>query len=106
MRNRYLLIPLAVLLLVWSGACEKLSEPAVEDLSTFTATLESIPAEYGDLEAVTAMPEYPGWFQLWFEDPAGTIRYVRVHPGDNLIHTDIVVMPRSGMMPAEEEEQS
>lgn len=82
-------------LVCFGVSCEKI-ETSSEGTSERTSLLTDIPAEYGELEAVTAVPEYPGWYQLWFEDNAGTIRMVRVHLGDDLIHNTVDVIPRSG----------
>lgn len=98
------LLLVVLMALVWLAACEKVADPATDSASELTQPLTSIPTEYGELEAVTVMPEYPGWFQLWFQDSAGTIRQVRIHPGLKVMHTDIQVINRSGQpMPVEEE---
>ena len=43
----------------------------------------------------------PGWFQMWFEDDAGTIRIVRVQIFHNKMPTDTKVIERTH--PVEEE---
>jgi|GEM_PF-477531 len=88
-------ILIGVLLIGFGVSCEKLTTEA-EVNSEIAAPLTDIPAEYGELQAVTTMPEYPGWFQLWFEDEAGTIRIVRIQMAQNLIHRQVKVIPRSG----------
>jgi len=93
-------ILVGVLLIGFGVSCEKIAtEPQVN--TEIAAPLTDIPAEYGELEAVTTMPEYPGWFQLWFEDEAGTIRIVRIQMAQNLIHRQIKVIPRSGAVQEE-----
>jgi len=94
---------LLVSVLVLSTGCEQLA-PDQEDRAEMMQPLTDIPAAYGELEAVTVMPEYPGWFQLWFEDSAGTIREVRVHPAQGVMHREIKIITRSGPPPAVEEE--
>jgi len=76
-------------------SCERLAQPA-DSTAEIATKLESIPVEYGELEAVTSVPEYPGWFQLWFQDSTGTIRMVRIQTQQNLIHNQIEVIPRTG----------
>ncbi len=81
---------LACFLLICFGiACER--DQDVE----FSEALPEIPASYGSLEAVTTVPEYPGWFQMWFEDDEGTIRIVRVHLFDNVLLTEIKTIERT-----------
>jgi hypothetical protein len=75
-------------------SCERIASPA-DSVTEMTSKLDSIPAAYGDLEAVTAVPEYPGWYQLWFEDSTGTIHMVRIQINQKLIHKNIEVIPRS-----------
>ena len=100
--KRYVGPILAILLLTCVCiSCEKLETPAAEEVA-FSEAFPEIPAAYGSLEAVTTMPEYPGWFQLWFEDDAGTIRIVRVQLFENKMHSEIKTIMRSH--PMEEEE--
>jgi len=94
------LVIVAFLAVALLTSCEKITPPAT-GAADFAAKLESIPASYGELEAVTAVPEYPGWFQLWFQDSVGTIRLVRIQTTENLIHKQIEVIPRSGAAPME-----
>ncbi|MDH3892443.1 MAG: hypothetical protein OEV49_15350 [candidate division Zixibacteria bacterium] len=82
---------LACLLLICLGiACEKNQDVP------WAEALPEIPASYGELEAVTSVPEYPGWLQLWFQDDAGTIRIVRVHLFDNVLLDDVKTIERTG----------
>lgn len=93
--KRYLGLILACFLLICvSFACEQKYDPWDNQVA-FSEALPEIPASYGDLEAVTTVPEYPGWFQMWFEDDAGTIRIVRVQIFRNEMPTDIKVIERS-----------
>lgn len=88
------IVPLVVLIAGVMIACEPLDQPS-EVSSDLATKLETIPAEYGRLVAVTSVPEYPGWFQLWFEDTTGTIRMARIHVTQNQILRDVEVIPRS-----------
>lgn len=57
--------------------------------------LKGIPAEYGELVAVTAHAEYEGWSQLWFVDDNLTIRMVRIQFHVNRINKNVLVIPRN-----------
>ncbi len=94
------LILVCALLTCLGMGCERTTLPA-EDTSAITSALSTIPAEYGELEAVTSLADYPGWFQLWFEDEAGTIRIVRVQIIENLIHNQVKTIERTGMVAEE-----
>ncbi len=84
---------LAVLVVGFGLSCEKIStETASPDLTT---PLSDLPASYGKLVSVTSAPEYPGWFQLWFTDDTGTIRIVRVHMANNLMHKQVKTINRT-----------
>jgi len=93
--KRYLGLILACFLIIcFNFACEKKYDPWDQQVA-FSEALPEIPASYGDLEAVTTVPQYPGWFQMWFEDDAGTIRIVRVQIFHNQMPTDIKVIERT-----------
>ena len=95
------LILACALLTAWVGlGCEPM-EPPGADVSQIASQLSTIPAEYGELEAVTTVAEYPGWFQLWFEDESGTIRVVRVQLFENLMHNQVKTIERSGAVAEE-----
>ncbi|MDX9856575.1 MAG: hypothetical protein RBT76_02170 [candidate division Zixibacteria bacterium] len=87
------LLPPAVLLLVLFAAasCERTTSETPEE--TFP-TMATIPAEFGDLEAVTTTETYPRWAQLWFQDSLGTVRVVRVQFVDGLIHQSVKTFNR------------
>ena len=100
--KRYLGLILASLLFICINfACEKKHNPWEDDLVAFSEPLPGIPASYGNLKAVTTISQYPGWFQMWFEDDAGTIRIVRVQIFHNKMPTDTKVIERTH--PVEEE---
>lgn len=99
--KRYLGPVLACLLIIClSSACERKYDPWNPDVA-FSEALPDIPASYGELEAVTTVPQYPGWFQMWFQDEAGTIRIVRVQIFTNQMPAEIKVINRSGAAPKE-----
>lgn len=94
--KKYLGLILATFLIVGINlACEKNYNPWEDDLVAFSEPLPDIPASYGNLKAVTSITQYPGWFQMWFEDDAGTIRIVRVQIFHNKMATDIKVIERT-----------
>ena len=95
MRQAALLVLLTLLTVALFLSCERITPPT-DSATEMTSKLEAIPAAYGDLEAVTAVPEYPGWFQLWFQDSVGTIRMVRIQTTEDLIHKQVEMIPRSG----------
>jgi len=94
MRNLSVIVLVSVLLAGFGVSCEK-TAPEVSASAELTAPLTEIPASYGSLEAVTAVPEYPGWFQLWFQDDAGTIRIVKVQMAKNLLHKQVKTINRT-----------
>lgn len=100
MKRAAALVLLTFLTALLLAACERVTPPS-DNVTQITDKLESIPLAYGDLEAVTVVPEYPGWYQLWFEDSVGTIRVVRIETTQNLIHKQVEVIPRSGTMATE-----
>jgi hypothetical protein len=93
--KRFPSLILACFLLICLGfACEKTRDPRVDEVA-FSEALPEIPASYGDLKAVTSVPQYRGWFQMWFEDDVGTIRIVRVEIFKNQMPGDIKVIKRT-----------
>jgi hypothetical protein len=91
--KRYAGLILACFLVIcFSFACER--SPGDQEVA-FSEALPEIPASYGSLEAVTTTEGFPGWFQMWFEDDAGTIRIVRVQIFANLMPTDIKTIKRT-----------
>ena len=83
-----------VLLVGIGSSCEKRTAGA-EANAEQTVPLGDIPASYGSLEAVTVVPEYLGWQQLWFQDNAGTIRIVRINMARNVMHSQIKTINRA-----------
>ena len=94
MRSLSIMILVCVLLAGFGISCEK-TTTGVSAGSELAVPLAEIPASYGSLEAVTVAPEYRGWFQLWFQDEAGTIRIVRVQMVQNLMHKQVKTINRT-----------
>jgi len=95
--KRYFGLYLACLCLICFGlACEK------EQDVKFSEPFPEIPASYGSLVAVTGIPEYSGWSQLWFEDDEGTIRILRIQISKNKLLPDIKTIERTRPVVKEE----
>ncbi|MBD3403325.1 hypothetical protein GF420_10555 [candidate division GN15 bacterium] len=90
MRRLFVVAALA-LLIVPLASCERTTPEPTEE--TFP-TMAAIPAEFGELEAVTTTETYPRWAQLWFVDTVGTVRMVRVQFVDGKIHQDVRTFAR------------
>lgn len=93
--KKFIGLTLACVLLVCFGlSCEKI-DTSREAVSPVVSSVSEIPASYGSLVSVTVMQEYPGWFQLWFQDNAGTVRMVRIQALKNLMANEVKTYPRS-----------
>ena len=81
-------------------SCAELPErPTQEDDGGAFETLpdiSSIPAEWGELEAVSSSADGGDVFQLWFQDEAGTIRVAFYNSRTNELQKDGRIIPRSG----------
>ena len=55
---------------------------------------DAIPAEYGNLVAVTTDAEYTGWAQLWFEKPDKSIVVVFVNHIRGELGQEVMSIPR------------
>ncbi len=79
-------------------SCEQARTPQIKQASNLKEimleNLKEIPAEFGDLTAVTTHAAYEGWSQLWFTDEQKTIRMVRVQFHENRIYEKVLVIPR------------
>ncbi|MEW5796357.1 MAG: hypothetical protein AB1772_08335 [Candidatus Zixiibacteriota bacterium] len=100
MKNLSAVLFVCALLAVFGSSCEKRTADA-DASNELMVPLTEIPASYGDLEAVTVMPEYLGWQQLWFQDDAGTIRIVRINMARNIMHKQIKTINRAPAMQGE-----
>lgn len=89
------LITLTCLLIV---SCSDLS-PAGKDFGPLSMDAvelkDSIPAEYGDLIAVTTTEMFQGWAQLWFQKADKTIVTVYVQYTTGHLKKDALLIPRS-----------
>ena len=97
MKALYVLITLPFLMLTITS-CERTDQPVLgtgELLKVEIADMSSIPGGYGELVGVTTHASYEGWPQLWFEDEEKTIRMVRIQFHDNLVHENVLVIPRN-----------
>lgn len=94
MRNLLAMVLVCILLFGFGASCEKTKTEASSNAEQ-TVPISDIPSSYGSLEAVTAMPAYPGWCQMWFEDSVGTIRIVRIHIVQNVMHKQVKTIART-----------
>jgi len=98
MVGRVVVLLSAVLLLAGSLGCERLPDgkQAAGTLRLEDVKLtDSIPAEYGELVAVTSSAAYPGWAQLWFKRADTSIATVFVDFQSGRVRDKVLVIPRS-----------
>jgi hypothetical protein len=81
-------------------SCTPLQEPDVSgDAPVAIEKLPvagSIPAEWGDLVAVTVNPSFSYQYQLWFQDERGNVRLVVFDNRMKQLLTESRLFPRSG----------
>jgi hypothetical protein len=58
------------------------------------AFLDALPADYGDLIAVTSHADYPIWAQAWFQRADKSIVVVWVNARTGAMLEDVLVIPR------------
>ncbi|KAA3633198.1 MAG: hypothetical protein DWP97_09610 [Calditrichaeota bacterium] len=92
MVNRILMVLVIVLLSLFCLSCE--STDTMVEMEGLT-DLQSIPTDYGELEAVTSEARYPGWSQMWFSDSSGVIRMVRVNWEMKKMIDEVVIINRT-----------
>jgi hypothetical protein len=90
---------LACILVICLGvlSCQKLQPPIPQSSQLRIETLkamDSLPAEYGNLVAVTIDNSTPGWAQLWFEKPDKTIVIAAVRWEKGVLREKVVFIPR------------
>lgn len=88
---------LIIIFCLVSISCQKLTTPPGTrgPLKQETIkTRDSIPAEYGNLVAVTSNSNFPNWAQLWFVKPDKTIVIVRINFMDGYLSEGAFVIPR------------
>lgn len=92
MRRSRIIVGLLAALALSAPGCEKLKSPTAA--SPNTVTLDAIPADMGDLFAVTTAPEWPASAQLWFQRPDHTITMVGVDMKTLKVSPTTVLIPR------------
>jgi hypothetical protein len=92
--------PSCAALLFTLFSCTPIPEPELSgEKSNPTEILPvagSIPAEWGDLVAVTVNPTFPIQYQLWFQDEQGAVRLVVFDNRSKQLLTESRLFPRSG----------
>jgi len=91
MRKSRIIVGLLAALALSAPGCQKLEAPAAAPKSV---TLDAIPADMGELFAVTTAPEWPTVAQLWFQRSDHTITMVGVDMKTLKISPTTVVIPR------------
>lgn len=90
---------LAVLVLaVFAVGCEPIRPPGKVDTPlkrVVMPTEKEIPRDFGRFVGSTTSEHWPGWGQLYFEEPeTGTIRVVFVSFTDRTLERKVIVIPR------------
>ena len=101
-KRKYLTLLCVLVVSVGAVACEKLEpEPATEPpiqrgdlLLELVPSTDSIPLEYGELEAVIPHAKNEQWAGLWFVDEEETISVVYVNVVEGRIYKDVLRIPR------------
>jgi hypothetical protein len=91
MRRSRIIVGLSAALALAALGCQKLEPPPA---APRTVTLDAVPADMGDLFAVTTAPEWPTTAQLWFQRPDHTITMVGVDMKTLKVSPTTVVIPR------------
>ncbi len=98
MRKTTVVLLALVVLLLGAASCRQLPAPRSADRGALQteemATTDAIPLEYGNLVAVTPLPENPYHAGLWFEKPDKTIVFVKVNYSLGKIQKDALLLPR------------
>jgi len=87
------ILVLGCLVLAASG-CQRLDAPAGPPGTQKTVTLDAIPADLGELVAVTTAPQWPANAQLWFVKPDKSIAMIGVNMRTLRVSGTSVVIPR------------
>lgn len=81
------------------SSCRRLPEmptPGVSQVPLDTlSSVQSVPSDYGALKAVSHNPNWPEYFQLWFEDSAGNLRIVPFDATKHEFRGDALVITRN-----------
>lgn len=98
MSRGVIVVVIAIALALGVVSCQKMPSSADR---TGTLRLEAvklvdtIPAEYGELVAVTSSDTFPGWAQLWFRKEDQTIVTVFLNFQNGEVRQQVLVIPRS-----------
>ena len=76
-----------------SSGCQKLDAPPPAETPK-TVTLDAIPADMGELFAVTTAPQWPANAQLWFVKPDKSIAMIGVNMRTLRVSNTSVLIPR------------
>ncbi len=90
---RPFILVLGLIAIVASG-CQRLDAPIAPPGSPKTVTLDAIPADLGELVAVTTAPQWPSNAQLWFVKPDKSIAMIGVNMRTLRMSGTSVVIPR------------
>ena len=93
MKPRHVVWVLFAALALASAGCRKLDAPPPAQLPK-TVTLDAIPADTGELFAVTTAAQWPSTAQLWFVKPDKTIAMVGVDMKTLRVINTSVLIPR------------
>ena len=94
MRHRHLIAGALAIAALAAASCRKLDAPITAPEEPRTVTLQAVPAEMGELLAVTSAPEWPHAAQLWFVKPDKTISMVAVDMKSLRLSSTVVLIPR------------
>ena len=92
MRKTIFLVSLLVFLALACEACKKL-QPDIQGDGPIERikVLPAIPAEHGELIAVTQHPTSPYWSALWFRKPDNTIAVVWVNISQGKVKPSVTI---------------
>ncbi|HJQ99550.1 MAG TPA: hypothetical protein VJ826_14640 [Candidatus Polarisedimenticolaceae bacterium] len=93
MRLHQLILGLLAALALSASGCQKLDAPPPAQLPR-TVTLDAIPADTGELFAVTTAPQWPSTAQLWFVKPDKSIAMIGVDMKTMRVINTSVLIPR------------
>jgi hypothetical protein len=94
MRAPHVTLGLVAALVLTASACRKLDAPSPPQGPLKTVMVEAIPADMGDLIAVTTAPQWPSNAQLWFVKPDKSIAMVGVNMRTLHVSGTSVIIPR------------
>ena len=95
MRTRWLAVGVAALATFASVSCRKLEQPHAAPTGPSSVTLAAVPAELGELVAVTSAPGWPDSAELWFVKPDKSIAMIAVDMRNVRLSPTVVQIPRN-----------